>query len=76
MPTGAPPSVNETAPPSIFDSVGASLADVILTVVSPFACKAPPLPCDPLLLSSNVQARDTLAGGASLELLYCNDRIT
>ena len=56
-------------------ATGASLIAMISTVVIPLACKGPPLPCDPLLLSLNVHTRSTLAGGNSLALLYCNDRI-
>ena len=57
-------------------SVGASLTAVMLTVVLPVALNTPPVPWLPLLPSFNVQFSTTLAGGASLLLVYSTCRAT
>ncbi len=56
--------------------VGASLTAVIVTVEVPVPVSAPPVPCAPALPSLNVHTTYTLAGGASLLLLYAIKRIT
>ena len=53
----------------LLSRTGASLVDVIETVVRAVTVSGPPVPCAPELPSLKVHCRMTLAGGASLALL-------
>ena len=61
-------AVSSSVPAVSSVATGASLTDIILTVVLPVAVNAPPVPCPPLLPSLKVQLIWIDAGGASLLL--------